>query len=89
VRACVCVCVLRFFIELRPDRHNLNKTLPKHGCLSAGTSMATMELSTLWNPKVLYRDHKNLPLVPILSQINPACTTQDPFKWEALHNVSY
>jgi hypothetical protein len=41
-------------------------------------------LRLLWNPKVPYRVHINLPLVPTLSQMHPVhtfppCFPKDPF----------
>jgi hypothetical protein len=41
-----------------------------YGCISA-----TQEFNILWNPKPHYLDHKNPPLVPIFSKMNPVHIT--------------
>jgi hypothetical protein len=59
-----------------------NRTNPSSWILfrEAASCSATQDNNILWNPKVYYRVQKSLPLIPILSLINPT---------EALCNVSY
>jgi hypothetical protein len=58
-------------------------------CLEAASCAATKELpSTLWNPNIRYRLHKNPPLVPIMSEINPIHTSP-PYLSSIQFNIIY
>jgi len=69
-------------INIRPVSV-LNKLTPWSNSYPASQEITHL----LWNPKFHYLVDKNMPLVPILSQINPAHTFQPYFPKIPYNNV--